>query len=123
MSRIDAAVATQVGDAARPRQSVQQTRQQTQQAQVADAQKAASDPNAKVAADDLHAIAAQMRQVVEIASGKRLAFKIYDDSQSVYVEISDQNTGEVIKQMPSAEMLRMRSRLDEMIGMMVDRTA
>ncbi len=120
MSRIDASIATQVGETSRPRQSALEGRLQTEQAQ-----RSANDPASpkSVSADELRAVAAQMKQVVEIASGRKLSFRIDDSTDAMVVEVSDAMTNEVIKQIPGEAVLLMRERLEEMVGLMIDRTA
>ncbi len=120
MSRIDASIASQIGESTRPRQAAIDTR-----LQVDEAQRAASAPGSpkSVSADELRAVAAQMKQVVEIASGRKLSFRVDDHTGSMVVEVTDSMTNEVIKQIPGEAVLAMRERLDEMVGLMIDRTA
>lgn len=121
MSRIDAIVATQVGDTSRPSQTAVDRRLQVQQAAQA---QTTSPATTDVRADDLRAIAAQMKQVIEVASGKRLSFKVSPDKEhTLVVEVSDTHTGELIRQIPSEEMLKLHERLADMVGVVIDRTA
>lgn len=120
MSRIDANVATQVADIARPAQVAQERSAQNLAAQV---HSLAPPRPAPVAADDLRAAAAQIKQVVESATSRKLAFEIDDTSGSFYVEVRDLNSGDVIKQIPSEEILKLRERLDELIGIFLDTEA
>lgn len=48
-----------------------------------------------------------------------LAFSIDDDSGRVLVKIVDSQTDEVIKQIPSEEMLRISKALDKLQGLLV----
>ena len=119
MSRIDAIVASQAGEASRPRQAIQDRTLQAQQAQRQTMNQPPAEP---VSADDLRAVAAQMKQVVEAHSSRRLSFKV-NDTGTMYVEVRDQLSGEVLRQIPSEEVLRLRDQLDEMVGMFVDEKA
>lgn len=122
MSRIDAVVATQVPDVARPVQTDRDVQLQSQQAQqVANAQSAEGQQT--VDSDDLRAAASQLRQVVEAASGRRLKFDIDEKSKMSYVQITDLATGETIKQIPSKEVMALHARLDELIGLFVNKKA
>jgi uncharacterized FlaG/YvyC family protein len=123
MSRIDAVIATQVGDVARPRQAANDTHQQDLQAQKVTTQQAEQGGKLPVGSGDLRAATAQLKQVIETASGKRLSFEVDQDSDQLYVQIKDQATGEVITQIPSKDIMNLHRRLGEMLGMMVDKSA
>ncbi len=120
MSRIDASLATQVAETTRPPQVARDVRLQADQALRADSQ--SGNPRA-VSADEMRAVAAQMKQVVEIASGRKLSFHVDDHTGSMVVEVTDSMTHEMIKQIPGEAVLAMRERLDEMVGLLLDRTA
>jgi flagellar protein FlaG len=122
MSRIDANVATQIGDHVRPTNSVVDRQQQNQQAQIQQAQVAADGQKA-VGAEHLYAAAAQLKQVVETASARRLSMDIDQDSEQAFMRVTDLNTGEVIKQIPSKEVMELHARLRDFIGMFIDKTA
>lgn len=123
MSRIDAVVGTQVSDVTRPQQTAREGQLQVQQARVAATQTTgAGAPPPR--ADDLRAAAAQLKQVIEVASGRKLAFEIEgEDDQTLVVQVKDQTSGEVIKQIPSEAILRMRERLSDLIGTLFDEKA
>ena len=120
MAKIDANVAMQIADKIRPAQQFQDRAQQAQQAQVRISKDGTASP---VRADDVRAAAAQLKQVVESASSRRLAFELDDDSGALYVEIRDLETGDVIKQIPSEEVLRLREQLHEMVGALINEEA
>lgn len=120
MSRIDAIVGSQVGDIVRPVQSQREGQTQVQQAQLTSQRVEAGTPPP---ADDLRAVASQLKQVVEAASGRRLAFTIDDSTDTVVATVSDKVTGEVIKQIPTEAILRMHERISEMVGNLVDEQA
>ena len=125
MPRIDAPIATQVADIARPRQAHRELRQQAEIARVAQDDGSALDlvAAAPPGADDLQASAERLKQVVEAASGRKLRFDIDDESRSFLVKVKDEQTGEVIKQIPSEAILDLRQRLDALVGMLVDERA
>lgn len=122
MSRIDANVATQIADHVRPGNTVVDRQHQQQQAQVQQGQAAASGDKA-VGADHLYAAAAQLKQVVEAASSRRLSMDIDQDSEQAFMRVTDLQTGEVIKQIPTKEVLELHARLRDFIGMFIDKTA
>jgi flagellar protein FlaG len=119
MSRIDAVVATQIGEISRPPQVGNDIQQQSQQALVT----LGNAEGAAVSSEDFRAVASQLRQVIEAASGRRLRFDVDDESKISYVKITDQATGDVIKQIPSQEVLDLHARLDELIGLFINKLA
>ncbi|MFW5828709.1 MAG: flagellar protein FlaG [Planctomycetota bacterium] len=123
MSRIEANVASQVGDLSRPRQSVSDQREQAdavRRRSISNPEKATEAP---VRSDDVRSAVAELRQVIESASGRELAFNVYEETKDVFVEISDKGSGEVIKQIPAEEVLDLRSKIKEMVGMFVNEQA
>lgn len=128
MSRIDATIATQVGDVARPRQAAREAELQNRQAQNAIAEAdAPKEPNAleQAIADstDLRKSLNQVKQVVEAASGHRLSLDIDEKTREYVMYVRDSETGEVIRQIPAKEALELKSRIDSLIGMFVDKQA
>jgi flagellar protein FlaG len=119
MSKIDANVAVQIADTIRPAQVSQDRNLQAQQALVAQSQSI----TAPVSSDDLRAAAAQIKQVVEAASSRRLGFAVHEESGDLVVKVTDSETGKMVKQIPGEEVLRMRDRLHDMIGMFIDEHA
>ncbi len=122
MSRIEATVATQVGDASRPRQAVRDGQLQAEQARAL--QVNSENPGGEsIRADDLRAVTQQLKQVIEAASGRSLDFSVDDETKLSYVTVRDLKTGEVIRQIPSQEMRSLKKRIDDMIGLLFDKKA
>ena len=122
MSRIEATVATQVGDSSRPRQAVRDSQLQVEQARSLKVQ--AEDPrNESIKADDLRSVVQQLKQVIEAASGRSLDFYVDDEAKLSYVTVRDMKSGEVIRQIPSEEVRQLKSRIDAMIGLLFDKQA
>jgi flagellar protein FlaG len=126
MSRIDAQVATQVSDATRPLQSGRD-----QQLQVAVARQRSVSTTADdgvftsgdaPGADEVHAAAAQIKQVIEAASGRQLSFAVDDTGKTLVVKVLS-DKGEVIRQIPSKEVLDLRKRIDALVGAFFDEKA
>jgi flagellar protein FlaG len=57
------------------------------------------------------------------ASAQSLEFSIDQDSKRVVVKLIDQNTKEVVRQIPSAEALQMAKSIDKMQGRLINQTA
>ena len=54
-------------------------------------------------------------------SGSHLSFVVDDDTGSTVINIVDSENGEVIKQIPSEELLRLRKKMGEIQGLLLDR--
>ncbi|QJE00954.1 flagellar protein FlaG [Massilia forsythiae] len=57
------------------------------------------------------------------ASSQSLEFSIDKDSKDIVVKVIDQNTREVLRQMPSAEALEIAKSIDKMQGLLIRQTA
>jgi flagellar protein FlaG len=57
------------------------------------------------------------------ASSQMLEFSIDDDSKETIVKIVDQNTKEVVRQIPSVEALEIAKSLDKMLGRLISQKA
>jgi hypothetical protein len=146
MARIEAALATQIGDVVRPAAGARDAQAQREGA----AQRSAEAPQStllggSVGQDDLRAVSDQLKAVVEAASGRQLRFDVmqrkdkgqngqssmtgigfavdHDNDEQTYVAISDQKTGEVIKQIPTEEVRQLRARISEIVGLLLDAKA
>jgi flagellar protein FlaG len=64
-----------------------------------------------------------MKQMVETAAPNSLAFSIDDSTGKTIVRISDAQTGEMIRQIPSEELLAIARSLDRMQGMLLRQEA
>lgn len=127
MSRIDAVIATQVADIVRPTQSGRETQLQTEEAkikEVVDEEKDGSNGK-EVKNSDLRAAAAQIQQVVEAAGLRSLVFGFGQDQKTKdpYLVIREQESGKLIRQIPGKEVMALRDRIREMIGIMFDEKA
>lgn len=126
MSRIDANLAVPMGDFARP-PAVAEDHVLHQQAVRS---RAMLRPPGEVlgladdtaSADDVRAAAEQVRQVIEVASGRQLSFDVDDSGKTLLFKITG-NQGEVIKQIPSRDVLELRERIDALVGALVDQNA
>lgn len=121
MSRIDASIATQVGDASRPQQQIIDRQQQANLA-ITKAVTDGVDAGQTLTAEDARAVATRLKQVVETAGTRRLSFNVdQDDANELYMQVTDLETGEVIRQIPSKEMRDLHARLQEPLGSLLDR--
>lgn len=123
MNRIEAGVSAVVGDGSRPRAALKEADQQARDVRSDKLNGSQQSVAQVVDADEVAAAAAQIQKVVAAASGRQLAFEIDEGTDAVFVEVKDQESGEVLKQIPPQEVLELRQRLDSMIGMIFDERA
>lgn len=64
-----------------------------------------------------------MRQMIETTAPNSLAFSIDDDTGKTIVRVTDAQTGEMIRQIPSKELLEIARSLDKMQGMLLRQKA
>ncbi len=50
----------------------------------------------------------------------RLVFNVDEDTKEIVVKVVDPKTNEVIKQIPPEELLEIRKKLDEIVGILFD---
>jgi uncharacterized FlaG/YvyC family protein len=122
MSRIDTHIATQIGDSVRPPHTTIDRQSQVQTANTQSA-RAAEAGGTTLSSTDMHAAAAQIKQVIEAASGQRLSLNIDAESEEAFMQVTDLHTGEVIKQIPTKEVRSLHARLREFVGVLLDKQA
>jgi flagellar protein FlaG len=49
-----------------------------------------------------------------------LDFSVHEKTDRIMVRITDQDTGDVIREIPSEEFLNLAAKLQEMVGLMFD---
>lgn len=64
-----------------------------------------------------------VKQMVEAIKPNSLQFSIDDDTGKTIVRVSDAQTGEMIRQIPSEELLDIARSLDKMQGMLLQQKA
>lgn len=52
--------------------------------------------------------------------GNRLNFSLREDPNAVVVQVTDRESGELVKQFPPEEVLDLRKKLDELVGLLFD---
>lgn len=68
----------------------------------------------------------ELRDVVEdvqqylLEHNIRLSFSLHDKTGDLVVRVLDKDTGEVIRQIPPEEMLRLREKLEELTGVLLN---
>lgn len=82
-------------------------------------------PASEVQAVNMEAIKKAVRAANEIVAGSANAIEFSIDSESggTIIRVLDKTTREVIRQMPSEDMLRIRHAIDTLRGLMLDHSA
>ncbi|MGV1099865.1 flagellar protein FlaG [Thiovibrio sp. JS02] len=57
------------------------------------------------------------------AMGTRLNFTLSKEPEAVVVKVTDRQSGELVKQFPSEEVLKLRKKLQELSGLLFDEQA
>jgi len=64
--------------------------------------------------------AADLAEGLNIIHNVDLQFQVHKRSGRVIVTVKDENTGEVIREIPHKEVLDLAAKMDEMIGLIFD---
>ena len=73
-------------------------------------------------ADDIDGTLAQIQKVVEAATGRALSFEVDEEEKDLIVTVKADD-GEVIRQIPSKEIVELRKRLEDLVGVFMDESA
>ncbi|MCF8076174.1 MAG: flagellar protein FlaG [Desulfotignum sp.] len=73
-------------------------------------------------AEQVSAMVEDLQASLEMLQQKntQLNFSVHEKTDRVMVRITDQSTGDVIREIPSEEFLDMAAKLQEMVGLMFD---
>ncbi len=52
--------------------------------------------------------------------GASLGFSVNEETEDIVMEVTDRESGELIRQIPSEEVLALRAKLDELVGLLFD---
>lgn len=63
----------------------------------------------------------EMQKLSEITSGRKLQFNVNKELKQVIVRIVDSNTNQVVKEIPSEDMVKLKIRIRKAIGSMYDK--
>ncbi len=55
--------------------------------------------------------------------GKRFSFGVHEESDRIFVRVTDLNTNEIVKEIPPERVLKMEAKIREYIGLLVDELA
>jgi flagellar protein FlaG len=63
---------------------------------------------------------AEAQRNLNVMHAMDLHFSVHEASGQTIVRVIDETTGEVVREIPSTEMLNLAAKLDEMIGLIFD---
>ena len=69
---------------------------------------------------DLEELAADVQKNLNIMHNVDLRFSVHKASGQIMVTVIDETTGEVVREIPSSELLNLAAKLDEMVGILFD---
>lgn len=124
MARIDVQIAREIGDQIRPQASSQDRSLQVAAAIQLEAKATGKGAAEAPAPQAITAAMAEVKKVLEASTGKRFAFhyEIDERLKTPVVQILD-DQGEVIKQLPSKEVVDLALRISEFVGTLLDKKA
>jgi flagellar protein FlaG len=76
----------------------------------------------KRSAEQVSAMVEDLQASLEMLQQKntQLNFSVHEKTDRIMVRITDQDTGDVIREIPSEEFLNLAAKLQEMVGLMFD---
>ncbi len=105
-----------------------QARIQPKKAVAADKPKAVEQPEQQkqepaVSHEHLKKLIARANTQMTAAGNQHLSFGYEERSNRMYVQIRDNASGEIVREIPSRKLIEQQADMSEMIGMILDRNA
>lgn len=72
-----------------------------------------------LSSEDLAAIVKDLQERLD-AMGTRLNFSVDEKTESIVIQIKHKKTGELLRQIPSEEMLEIKAKLEDLLGVLFD---
>lgn len=98
------------GESSRPALGEKELHPKAQQAKVADAKEIAKAVE-------------EMQRRLDALGNTRLNFRVQEKPNEVVVQVTDRQSGELVRQFPSEEALKLRAKLQELTGLLFDEQA
>jgi flagellar protein FlaG len=73
-----------------------------------------------VDASEMQIMAGDMQNNLKLFHDVNVKFSVHQVSGQVLVAVTDEDTGEIIRQIPSEEMVELSMKLEEMMGLIFD---
>lgn len=74
----------------------------------------------KVTAEEAARAVKEMQERLDAIGNTRLGFSLHNEPDAVVVQVTDRQSGEVLRQFPAEEALALRKKLDELVGLLFD---
>ncbi len=82
---------------------------------------AAEKPAHEPKTADLKELAANVQENLKFISDVDLQFSVHEASGQMMVIVREESTGKLIREIPSKEVLDLAAKIDEMVGMLLDK--
>ena len=83
----------------------------------------AKPADAKEIAKEIAKAVEEMQQRLDALGNTRLNFRVQEKPNEVVVQVTDRQSGELVRQFPSEEALKLRAKLQELTGLLFDEQA
>lgn len=70
---------------------------------------------------EIKADSQELQRMTELSSGRKLQFNVNKELNTVIVRIVDSNTNQVVKEIPSEDMVKLKIRIRKAIGSLYDK--
>ncbi len=74
----------------------------------------------KLSSEDLSTLAEEIQGRFD-AMGAKLGFSVHEGTEDIVMEVTERESGELIRQIPSEEILALREKLNELVGLLFDK--
>ena len=78
------------------------------------------DSQTNVKPEELIKVVDKLNKTTEIYN-KGLRFKVHDETDRLIVQVVDEKSGDVIKQIPPEDILDLEASIEEMVGLIIDK--
>ncbi len=76
--------------------------------------------NIKQSIEEIKADTQQLQKMSEMVTGRKLQFNVNKDLGSVIITIVDSNTNQILKEIPSKDIQKLKIRIRKQIGSIID---
>ena len=70
---------------------------------------------------ELSELASDAQKNIDIIHNVKLQFSVNKDSGRIVITVTDEATGEVVREIPPSELVKFAEKFDEMVGMIFDK--
>jgi flagellar protein FlaG len=78
----------------------------------------------KMSREEIEKVMAVVQERLDaIGSNLKLGLREYEETNDIVVQVKDRKSDEVVKQFPSEELLKLQAKLNDLIGVLLDKKA